>query len=399
MCAPKNRYSRLGGYPVRILFLHRWFGVRHGGTETHIREISTRLAKKGHVVHVLTREGKVLMNLKDYESLIKIWTVTKNIMESDFSYPTSDVRLYAHTAIFALKSFFKLLCLKLKGLDYDVVSVHFFTEALLLRMFKWLFRWPYLFFLEGYTTHEAWEAKYADLQMANSRTVIDKCYRNFGYKPLLGLVGTDTKTFKPEGSKFPFDPKKKIVLTVSRLAPQKNLHKFVEAARFVCEKDKSFLFLIGGEGSERPKLERLIESYNLEENVVLTGAIDTEELPLYHRSADIFVVTEFPPDETLITIIEAMSSGTPVVSTSPTGKFEVVGQSGVISPYGRPDILAEKIIEVAYNDKLYKEMIERGLRRAKRYDWDRLAEVYERACKFMVKINSSRSSRLDARSC
>jgi glycosyltransferase involved in cell wall biosynthesis len=372
---------------MRILFFQRWFGVRYGGTETHIRELAQRLARKGHEIHILTLKGDCLTGLLPE---IKVWTVSKSWGESLFSYETGDPRLLLYTSLFALKAFLKLLAIKLMGVRYDIVSVHFFTEAFLLRIFRWLFHWPYLFFLEGYTDLEAMEARYANLQMANSQTVIDKCYAKWGYKPMLGLVGTDRTRFRPDGDKISFD-NKKVVLSVSRLAPQKNLPVLIEAAKLVCEKDANFLFVIVGEGAEKLKLEKMIRKYGLQKNVLLPGAVKIEDLPTYYRSADIFVVTEFPPDETLITIIDAMSSGVPVVATSPTGKFEVLGDSGVIVPLGRSDLLAEKILEVAYDEKFRRELVKKGLKRAERYDWDKLVNEYERACKLVV--NSLKKSK------
>jgi len=373
---------------MRILFFQRWFGVRYGGTETHIRELAQRLARKGHEVHILTLKGNCLRGLLPR---IKVWTVSKSWGESLFSYETGDPRLLLYTSLFALKAFLRLLVIKLMSVRYDIVSVHFFTEAFLLRIFKWLLRWPYLFFLEGYTDLEAMEARYANLQLANSQTVIEKCYAKFGYKPMIGLVGTDRTRFRPDGYKVSFDDDKKVVLSVSRLAPQKNLPVLIETAKLVCEKDTNFLFIVLGEGSERSKLEKLIEKYGLQKNVILPGAVKIEDLPAYYRSADLFVVTEFPPDETLITIIDAMSSGVPVLATSPTGKFEVIGDSGVIVPLGRSDLLAEKILEVAHDEKLRQELVKKGLKRAERYDWNRLVNKYERACELVV--NSLKKSK------
>lgn len=359
---------------MRVLFFQRWFGVRYGGTETHIEEMARRFTEMGHEVHLLTLEGA---HLKDLPLKVSVWTVSKTFGENLFSYDIKDPRLYFYTALYAIKAFLVLLKFKLRRMEFDVVSVHFFTEALLMRVFRWLFGWPYVYFLEGYTDHEAFEARYAHLQIANSETVIRKCYEKFGYKPLLGYVGADTNRFRPDGRRVSFGSDRIVIFSVSRLAPQKNLQILLEVARIVCNRDPRFLFVIGGEGSERKRLEYLIQRYALEENVKLLGRIPWDLLPLYYRSADIFAVTEFPPDEMLITAIEAMSSGLPVVATSPTRRFEVLGNCGVLATFN-PSDFAEKLWAVVRDEKLRETMRKRGLVRSKLFSWDRLARLREK---------------------
>lgn len=370
---------------MKILFFLRWAGVRYGGGETHVIELASRMANRGHEVHVLTRDGK---RVNEFGSKIKVWCVSKNWKESDHSYVASDIRLYLHTTFFLIKSFLMMLSLKKRGINYDIISVHHVTESFLMRLIRKFFRWSYIFFLDGYTDLEAREAKYADLQLAISQTIINKCNANYGYKPLLGLVGTDVTQFTAKGQRLSFESGQKVVFTVSRLATQKNLHIYIEAAKLVCKKDPNFLFLIGGEGPDKNRLIRLIAEYNLQNKVILVGGISQEKLPVYYRSADMFVTTEFPPDETLITVIEALSSGVPVIGTSPTGRFEVIGESGAIVPFDRPDLLANKILEVSNNPKLRRKMITQGLERAKLYDWNRLIKIYEKACNKVIKSKS-----------
>jgi glycosyltransferase involved in cell wall biosynthesis len=160
----------------------------------------------------------------------------------------------------------------------------------------------------------------------------------------------------------------------------------------VCKKDPKFLFLIGGEGSEKPRLKELIKKYNLEDNVFLIGGVSNEELPVYYRSVEMFVTTEFPPDEMLITAIEAMSSGIPVIATSPTGKFEIINQSGLIVPYNNPDKLAKAILTLGYDYKLRNELIKKGLDRSKMYDWNRLVKIYENACNYVITKNINKTT-------
>ncbi len=235
-----------------------------------------------------------------------------------------DSRLPIYALMFAVKAFLKLLHLKLEGIDYDVISVHCTLEAFMIRYVRLFLRVPYVFIFEGYTDLEAKIAKHANLQISISKAIADKCLEKYNYKPIVIAVGVNRNRFKPDGTKIPIDRSvhKRIVLSVCRLDPKKKLPVLIEAARIVCSEDPSFLFLLVGKGSEREKLEKLIDKHSLHDKVVLTGAVTDEELPAYYRSTDIFASTEVTEDEFLITAVEAMSSGVAVIVTSPTGTFE-----------------------------------------------------------------------------
>jgi glycosyltransferase involved in cell wall biosynthesis len=371
---------------MRILFFHRWVGVRLGGTETHIKELAARLAKKGHRVDILTLKGEAL---KKYEPLITIHEISKSPGESLLSYEMRDPRLYVYTLVFMLKAFFKLLFLKLKKINYDVVSVHFVTEAFLMRLIRKLFGWPYVFILEGYTDLEAKMAKHANLQIAISQTIIEKCYVKYGYKPIFIPIGVDRSRFNPSHDKVSRKCSKTVVLTVGRLVPEKNLPVLIEAAKIVCKRDENFLFLIIGEGREREKLEKLKNDFGLKDKVIFLGEVSDEELPSYYRSADIFVLTQIAEDQTWIAALEAMASGLLVIAPSLTGTLEILGDGGIVIPPKKPDILAEKILEATYNDSLRRKIITEALNNVKKYDWNVLIVEYERAYNSIIKRKAS----------
>ena len=366
---------------IRILFFHRWVGVHVGGTETHIKELASRLSKRGHLVHILTREGD---ELKGYESLMRIWRVTKNWKESPFSY--EDIRVYVYTLMFLFKSFFRLLTLRLKGIQFDVVSVHFVTEAFLIRLVRWLFGWPYVFVLEGYTDLEAREAKHANLQIAISQDITDKCFANYGYKPLFIPPGIDLERFNAEvdGSGIRKQYSKnneKLILTACRLDPRKDISTLVFAASIVCGQDPHIKFIIAGDGIEREKIERQIKDLGLSDKVKIIRKTVTPE---YYRACDIFVLPSLYEGFGIV-FLEAMASGIPIISTTAPAIPEVVGESGVLVPPRKPDLLAEKILQVINDDKLREKLREKGFERVKKYDWDGIVVEYEKAYESVIK--------------
>lgn len=365
---------------IRILFFNRLVGCHVGGTETHIKEMAQRLAERGHEVYILTTRGE---ELKDLEKTIRVWYIGKNWREDPYSRGVkSDPWLLLYASIFAVKSLFKLVELRLKGVKLDVISVHCALEAFLMRFFRWFLRTPYVFVFEGYTDVEAWLAKHSDVKIAISKTVADKCLNKYGYEPIVIPVGVDRVRFTPDGSKIPlgYSGDMQIVLGVGRLSPPKNFDKLIQAASVVSRAEQRLQFLIVGDGSERKNLEMLISKLGLEGKVRLVGRVSDEELPKYYRSGNIFVNTEVNGgDQFWIVVVEAMASGLPVIVTAKSGLPEVVGDAGVWVPPDSPELLAERILELASNSAVRKELAAKSLARAERYDWAKLIMEYEKA--------------------
>lgn len=339
------------------------------------------MAKRGHSVDILTTEGE---ELKKFEGLINVWYISKNWAEIPFVRSLSeDPWLLVYALIFGLKAFPKLLTLYLKGTRYDVISVHCTLEAFIMRWFKRLFRTPYVFVFEGYTNLEARMARNADLQIAISNAITQRCYNKYGYKPIAIPVGIDQEQFKPNGDKISFGKGKKIVLTVSRLNPPKDVLTLVSAAKIVCDSDPSFIFLIVGEGEEKKKIENQIDKLNLKDKVILVGGVDDNELPIYYRSADIFVCTHPSVDQFWITVLEAMSSGLPVIWTSV--KANPRENWGIPVPPKKPRTLAKRILEIASNEELYRKLAENSLTKASDYSWNEIILKYEKAFESTIK--------------
>lgn len=381
---------------MKVLFFHRWVGVHTGGTENHIKGLALGFARKGHDVHFLTLEGNELRN---YEPLIHVMRVSKGWMESDFSYPFQDIRCHIYALLFLLRSFLRLLVLKLKGVNYDVVSVHFFTEAFLMRFIRRLFDWPYVFVLEGNvkiemggisTYLEAKEAKYANLQIAITKGIVNECHANYGYKPVYLPHGIDLKRFNTSVNGNDIRKKyakkgEKLTLTVCRLEPRKDIPTLISAASLVCKKDPNTKFLIVGEGPEKEKIQKTINTFGLGDNVKMAGYVSDDKLPKYYTASDVFVLPTLAEWLGMV-FQEAMSCGVPIIATADE---ETLNDCGIVVPSKRPDLLAEKILEILNNAKLQKEMADKGLAKAKAYAWDNLIPLYIEAYESVIKTEGS----------
>lgn len=316
---------------------------------------------------------------------MKVWYVTRNPSEPPFSRSLSvDKRLPIYALMFAAKSLLKLLILRLKGIKFDVVSVHCTLEALLMRLVRRVFGTPYVFIFEGYTDLEAKVAKHANLQIAISQDIVNKCFTNYGYKPILIPIGVNKNWINTNALEIREKHAKngeKLVLTACRLDARKDIPTLISAADIVRQNNPKIKFLIVGDGVERERLQKQINMLKLSNTVKIIREMPIS--PGYFKACDIFALPSLYEGFGIV-LLEAMSAGLPIISTTAPAIPEVVGDAGILIPPRKPELLAEKILQLANDDKLRKELIERGLRRAKKYDWDKLITKYEKAYESVI---------------
>jgi glycosyltransferase involved in cell wall biosynthesis len=114
------------------------------------------------------------------------------------------------------------------------------------------------------------------------------------------------------------DRVKPLVGIVARLVPVKNHDLFLRvAARF----DARATFVVFGDGPERARLERRAAELGLGAALVFAGTRTLEEI---YASLDAAALTSWN-EGTPLALIEAMASGTPVISTAVGGVVDLLG--------------------------------------------------------------------------
>lgn len=166
------------------------------------------------------------------------------------------------------------------------------------------------------------------------------------------------------------------LLYVGTIEPRKNLERLVEAYYVYKREEPNSelkLVLAGGKGWLYEGICTRVQELHLEQDVVFTGYVDGEELPFLYNMAIAFVYPSLyegfglPP-------LEAMSCGTPVISSNTSSIPEVVGEAGIlIDPYQVND-LAAAIYKVAGSLSLQDELSRKGLERAQLFSWKKCAE-------------------------
>ncbi len=201
-------------------------------------------------------------------------------------------------------------------------------------------------------------------------------------------AGIDFHRFKvlppPDNFRDFFKISDRIVLFVGRLASNKGLGHLIDAAPKILKEfeDSTFVF-IGEDESERKKLEKKAEKLGIQKKILFTGHVTDEGLLMSAYSAcDVFVLPSEYEAFGLV-LLEAMACEKPCIATRVGGVPEVVeeGKSGLLVEYGKPDQLADAIIELLGDEKRRVEMGRAGRARVERnFTWqkivDQLEEVY-----------------------
>lgn len=144
------------------------------------------------------------------------------------------------------------------------------------------------------------------------------------------------------------DPTRPVILSVARLAPQKDLPTLLRAFAEVVRSRPARLVVLG-EGDERCKLTLLIRELGISPFVQLPG--DVRPAFPYMAKARVFVLSS-AWEGLSVALLEAMACGTPVVSTDcPYGPGEILegGKWGRLVPPGDWRSLASAILETLDN--------------------------------------------------
>ena len=139
---------------------------------------------------------------------------------------------------------------------------------------------------------------------------------------LLAPPGVDTQTFTPRSAGWRKDG---YLLSVCRLHDtRKGLDRLIEAYATLLAGDSGAPDLVlAGRGQIPHALSREIGVRGLSTRVQVRRNIPQSELPDLYREASVYIQTSY--EEGLgISVLEAMSSGLPVVSTMTAGSLETV---------------------------------------------------------------------------
>jgi glycosyltransferase involved in cell wall biosynthesis len=154
-------------------------------------------------------------------------------------------------------------------------------------------------------------------------------------------------------------PGRFVVVGAGRLSPEKGVAVLIEAAKRVVAAQPDVRFVVFGEGTQRPALERMIGSAGLERVFALPGF--RGDLDQLVPNADLFVLPTFTEGLPNV-VLEASAAAVPVVATAVGGTPEVVadGRTGHLVRAGDAVALAQRIVELIIDEPRRRTMGEAG---------------------------------------
>lgn len=212
--------------------------------------------------------------------------------------------------------------------------------------------------------------------------------KKLGYRSIVIPFGVDRQLFNTLIPKFTarerlgIPKERKVILWSGRLIPEKELETLIDAIPTVVSEFPSSIFLIIGRKSGEKNYTKHVLNYvrkekNASSNIVLkTKYVAYRQIPLYYRSADIFVHTSRVEAFGLV-LVEAMACGLPIIATNTEATREIIDKSELLFEPGDSQTLADKICRLLADEEYRVTLGEVARQKVcKEYTWDRAADQF-----------------------
>lgn len=335
---------------MKIAILNIYQNLVFRGAETYVNELSKRLAKNNEV-HLIVGNSRVPQRWPF------IWRT--------FLDPQG-----IKIASFTLKNLKRIWKEK-----YDVViPTNGGWQPAFIRIITWLYGGKML--ISGQSgmgwddRNNLWSFPNVFIALSNTATKWAKKVNPFVRIEKIPN-GVDTNKFKPEGPKYKTDLAEPIVLCVGALTKSKRIDL---AIRAVAKLGTGSLLVAAGGGDREKEIRKLGDS--LLGNRFELVKIPFDKMPTLYRAADVFTIPSESYYSFEIVLTEAMATNLPVVANSDEIRKEIVGRAGVLVNPQNTNAYA-----IAIRNTLKLKWGKRPIRQAKKFDWEIIAQKYEKLLK------------------
>jgi glycosyltransferase involved in cell wall biosynthesis len=386
--------QRRGERGLRIAMIgQKGLPATFGGIEHHVEELGARLVERGHEVTVFCRRNYSDGRRGKYRGmrLLDLPTVQ-----------TKHLDAIVHSALATASA--------MRG-SYDVLHYHALGPGVLAVLPRVVSRAKVVLTVHGLDDERAkWgsmaksllkSAGWLSARVPHATVVVSRDLERH-YADVRGrrarYIPNGVRTQKPEPAepvmhRFGLEAGR-YVLFVGRLVPEKAPDLLLRAFRQVETHHR--LVLAGGSSFTEDYLETLRRLAAQDPRVVLPGYVFGAELAALYQNAAAFVLPS-SLEGLPLTLLEAVSYGTPVVASAIAPHVEILGEDrpgGRLFPPGDEGQLAQALTQVLANpddERLGAASLRDDVLRA--YDWDAAAEATEALYRHIVS-RRSRSARL-----
>ena len=200
--------------------------------------------------------------------------------------------------------------------------------------------------------------------------------------------GIDTELFHPHTLQAqealmikPFAIRRPYIIYASRIIhPEKRHVELIEAFSIFKQKNKSphRLVIVGADGEHAEQVHRAVLQSPFASDILLTGYLPHENLPLIYSAADICIFPS-PVEGVGLPVIEAMACGIPTACARAGALPEIAGDCTYYFEPNNPERIAAAMADIVNdpagnNAARRQQLISAGIEWVKQYSWKKTAE-------------------------
>jgi glycosyltransferase involved in cell wall biosynthesis len=166
----------------------------------------------------------------------------------------------------------------------------------------------------------------------------------------------------------------RFLLYVGTLEPRKNIGRLIDAYAALVRTVRPVvpLVIVGRPGWGGEALVRRVESLGLDEHVRFAGHVPVDDLPAIYQAAELLIYPSIYEGFGL-PVVEAMASGTPVITSNRASLPEVAGDAAALVDPLSVDEIADAMAGLLSDRSLNAEFRVKGRARARLFSWERTA--------------------------
>jgi len=370
----------------KILFIS-YVSNQHSGVGNRVYYLSRELAKKGHEVHVITKQGEYVSN--------EVNAYYVQIPKDIFKIPPVPLPQVSIFNLLAYKKFEKIKH-KIKPDLIDVQHVHVSPLVHIIKKNNLVLtchgtemgrtiglygRIP-VGLIQFTSTIEKYTFSKLNRIIAVSTRVKKELidYYNLSKEKILLIPnGIDISEFKNKQestlnlhSKFNADY---ILINVGGYSKIKGIYEVIKALKHI--RDLNWIFIVIGKGPRKDLIlvKKLLKQYNLDNRILLLGSLKKELVKNIVQEADVYLHPSLY-ESFGIAVLEAMALKKPIVAFRIDSLEELVNDAGILVNVSDISGLANAIRNLLEDSELRKNLARKAYERALKYDWINIANTY-----------------------
>jgi len=177
--------------------------------------------------------------------------------------------------------------------------------------------------------------------------------------------------------------REKYILFVGTIQPRKNIERLITAFSKVDLKGIDLL-IVGKKGWLYEPILQKPKELGIEDKVKFLNFVSDEELDILYQHAICYILPSLYEGFGL-PVLEAMQHGCPVITSNVSSLPEAGGDAVLYIDPENVDDIVDKMIEMIENEKLRKELIEKGYKQMKKFSWEKTARETLKVLEEIVK--------------